>query len=204
MRIALIGDLHGNLPALEAVARDIQGRGADAVYCLGDMTGKGPSSPETLDWALANCAVVLMGNWDDGIADPALSFPDLDWYRAQLGEKRLATLAGGEHVCTTYVPGSGSSAPPGASPGAEADRARRPAPSPGPGSRAGPGGGIRRTPACGAPIRSLPCSRASATCRRPTGTPGPGRPCGLPRASRGRSQNCGASGSPCTSRSRRN
>ena len=40
--------------------------------------------------------------------------------------QRLATLAGGEHVCTTYVPGSGSSAPPGASPGAEADRARRP------------------------------------------------------------------------------
>ena len=94
MRIALIGDLHGNLPALEAVARDIERRRADAIYCLGDMTGKGPNSPETLDWALAHCAVVLMGNWDETVAGLVpTSSSSMAWFRNQLGEKRLAALA---------------------------------------------------------------------------------------------------------------
>ena len=93
MRIALIGDLHGNLPALEAVDRDIRGRHVDAIYCLGDMTGKGPNSPETLDWALARCAVVLMGNWDEAITGLVPTSPSMSWFRDQLGEKRLAALA---------------------------------------------------------------------------------------------------------------
>ena len=36
MRVALVSDIHGNLPALEAVVADIHRRGADQVVCLGD------------------------------------------------------------------------------------------------------------------------------------------------------------------------
>ena len=36
MRIAIVADIHGNLPALEAVVRDIGRRGVDAVVNLGD------------------------------------------------------------------------------------------------------------------------------------------------------------------------
>ncbi|MDR0397390.1 MAG: metallophosphatase family protein, partial [Oscillospiraceae bacterium] len=85
MRIALVADLHGNLPATAAVHDDIKSRGADAIWCLGDVVGKGPDSPETMDWALANCAIVLKGNWDNFIGTN-------EWYAAQLGEQRLRTL----------------------------------------------------------------------------------------------------------------
>jgi len=36
MRIAVISDVHGNLPALEAVLADIEARGADLTVHLGD------------------------------------------------------------------------------------------------------------------------------------------------------------------------
>ena len=49
--IALVADLHGNLPAVEALERDLTARRIRRVWCLGDMVGKGPSSAETLDWA---------------------------------------------------------------------------------------------------------------------------------------------------------
>jgi predicted phosphodiesterase len=46
MRYALISEIHGNLPALEAVLADIDAReGVDVVYHLGDLGGtpRGPT-----------------------------------------------------------------------------------------------------------------------------------------------------------------
>lgn len=95
MRLALIADLHGNLPALEAVAAHIQTQRIDKIYCLGDLVGKGPRSAETLDWARANCDLVLQGNWDECIwAGKYMDNATLDWYRKQLGKERLAYLQG--------------------------------------------------------------------------------------------------------------
>ena len=40
MRVALISDIHANLPALDAVLGDIDRRGnVDAVFHLGDLVG---------------------------------------------------------------------------------------------------------------------------------------------------------------------
>ncbi|WP_443605139.1 metallophosphoesterase family protein, partial [Akkermansia sp.] len=38
-RIALISDIHANLPALEAVMKDIAQHQCEDVYCLGDIVG---------------------------------------------------------------------------------------------------------------------------------------------------------------------
>ena len=46
--IALIGDVHANLPALEAVLRDARERGAIAVLDAGDAVGYGPFPEETV------------------------------------------------------------------------------------------------------------------------------------------------------------
>lgn len=42
MKYALISDVHGNVPALEAVLADVDARGdADVVYHLGRLSNKG-------------------------------------------------------------------------------------------------------------------------------------------------------------------
>lgn len=38
-KIAFISDLHGNLPALEAVLKDIEKEQVSKIYCLGDLVG---------------------------------------------------------------------------------------------------------------------------------------------------------------------
>lgn len=42
MKLAVFGDLHGDVAALEAVLRDAELRGADGVVHLGDILGEGP------------------------------------------------------------------------------------------------------------------------------------------------------------------
>lgn len=66
-RIAIISDIHANLPALRAVYSDIERRGISRIYCLGDLVGKGPYPAETVDEVRARCEVVLQGNWDHKI-----------------------------------------------------------------------------------------------------------------------------------------
>ncbi|MFV5703293.1 metallophosphoesterase family protein [Flavobacterium sp. XS2P12] len=39
MRIAIISDIHANLPALEETLKSIEQQNIDAVYCLGDLVG---------------------------------------------------------------------------------------------------------------------------------------------------------------------
>jgi putative phosphoesterase len=42
MRVAVISDIHANLPALEAVLEDIDRQGVVQTFCAGDLVGQGP------------------------------------------------------------------------------------------------------------------------------------------------------------------
>jgi protein phosphatase len=55
-QMALIGDIHGNLPAFEAVLADIDRRGIERIICLGDVAGKGPSGAAVVDLCRQRCA----------------------------------------------------------------------------------------------------------------------------------------------------
>ena len=88
--IALVADLHGNLPATAALDADLNRRGIETVYCLGDIVGKGPSSAETFDWAIRRCQVIVQGNWDYGIGEKL--FPNDQFYYDQLGPERMQRL----------------------------------------------------------------------------------------------------------------
>ena len=90
MKLALIGDLHGNLPATEAIAREIELAGADEIWYLGDAVGKGPSNAETCDWVMENCTVCVGGNWDYGIG--GREYEADQYYWDQLGEERMKWL----------------------------------------------------------------------------------------------------------------
>jgi len=63
MRIAAISDIHGNLPALQAVLDDIARQGADLVVNLGDILS-GPLLPaETADFLMARPEILtIAGN----------------------------------------------------------------------------------------------------------------------------------------------
>ena len=67
MRIAIISDIHGNLPALEAVLADVGEQHPDAVYCLGDLVGYGASPNEVTERIRAEGIPTIMGNYDDGV-----------------------------------------------------------------------------------------------------------------------------------------
>ncbi len=90
MKLALIADLHGNMPAVNALEKDLERRSIQTVWCLGDLVGKGPNSRETCDWARRHCEYIIAGNWDLGIGTK--HFPKDSYYWDQLGSDRLAFL----------------------------------------------------------------------------------------------------------------
>ena len=67
MRMAIFSDVHGNLPALEAVLADIQAQQFDATYCLGDLVGYGPFPNEVIERICRDQIPTIMGNYDDGV-----------------------------------------------------------------------------------------------------------------------------------------
>lgn len=67
-RIAVFGGVYSNHLALEAAIRDARARGAEALYCLGDLGAFGPH-PDRVFPLLVDAGVhVLRGNYDDSIA----------------------------------------------------------------------------------------------------------------------------------------
>lgn len=90
MKLALIGDLHGNWPATQAMERELTAQGVDEIWFLGDAVGKGPSNALTCDWVRANCTRFVGGNWDYGIGGKEFDADTYFWN--QLGDERLNWL----------------------------------------------------------------------------------------------------------------
>ncbi len=69
MKYALISDIHGNLPALEAVLADLDERGdADATYHLGDLGGYAPWPNEVVALLRERGITGIAGNYDSTVA----------------------------------------------------------------------------------------------------------------------------------------
>ena len=63
-RVALISDVHGNLPAFRAVVEDIRAAGVEKIWCLGDLVGYGAEPDGCVELAREECDVCLAGNHD--------------------------------------------------------------------------------------------------------------------------------------------
>lgn len=63
-KIAILSDIHGNLPALEAVLRDVEECGADQIVFLGDIVGYGASPAECVNLVRRHGGCCVMGNHD--------------------------------------------------------------------------------------------------------------------------------------------
>lgn len=66
-RITVFSDIHANLPALEAVLADIEARGLDNLYCLGDLVGYATSPNEVVAAIRKRGIPTVQGNFDQGV-----------------------------------------------------------------------------------------------------------------------------------------
>ncbi len=95
MRVAVLSDIHGNLPALHAVVDDIARRGVDAIVNLGDSLS-GPLQPlETAAYLMAQPWVQLAGNHERQLLDfaPEKREPSDRYAHAQLNAAAFEWMA---------------------------------------------------------------------------------------------------------------
>ena len=65
MQIAVLADIHGNLPALEAVAAEICQLAPDLVVVAGDFQNRGPNPREVTEFVAKSGWTLLRGNHED-------------------------------------------------------------------------------------------------------------------------------------------
>lgn len=87
MRLAIIADIHGNLPALEAVLADVAAQQVDQLVVAGDLVNRGPQSAAILERLVPFGLPTILGNHEDllsqfidGRVDPA--WLDDPWWAA--------------------------------------------------------------------------------------------------------------------------
>src|SRR5438128_504263 len=69
MRVAALADIHGNLPALEAVLREVEAENPDMIVFCGDVAS-GPMPSETIEVLRGlRRARFVRGNADRGLVD---------------------------------------------------------------------------------------------------------------------------------------
>lgn len=67
--VTIFGDIHGNLPALEAALADMDAQALDPLYCLGDLVGYGTFPNEVIGMIRQRNIPTLMGNYDQGVGN---------------------------------------------------------------------------------------------------------------------------------------
>lgn len=68
VQIAVFSDVHGNLPALDAVLSDMERKGIQQKFCLGDLVDFAPWGNEVIERIKMLNIPCLMGNHDERIA----------------------------------------------------------------------------------------------------------------------------------------
>ena len=101
MRIAVLSDIHANLPALEAVLEAIDESGPDEIWCLGDVVGYGAQPNECAVLTKERASLCLSGNHDLAALDEldistfsSAAARAAQWTMSVLGDDALRYLAG--------------------------------------------------------------------------------------------------------------
>jgi len=117
VRVAALYDIHGNVPALDAVLADVETAGVDLIVFGGDVAA-GPMPAETIERMRALGGRCVMGNADrmmvedfDAASDPAdtdnVMLRAMRWAAARLDRPQRDYLAGFEPTVTVEIDGLG-------------------------------------------------------------------------------------------------
>ena len=104
-RIAIISDIHSNVPAMTAVLRDIEKKNIDFIYCLGDMIGKGPSPAEVIELCKDYCDITILGNWEDFLLQNDIDEDPIAYYRQNISYHQLDYLNSLGYLIEFYLSG---------------------------------------------------------------------------------------------------
>ena len=96
MRAAIIGDIHGNLPALQAVLNHASSQSVDEIWDMGDSVGYGAFPEEVVQFLMHSQIVSIRGNYDTKV----LKFEQKKekWKKKKFHEKWLAFKFAYEHL----------------------------------------------------------------------------------------------------------
>lgn len=99
MRVAVISDIHANLPALEAVLAEIEREGVEEIWCLGDIVGYGADPNACVTLVRERCTLSLLGNHDLAVLGKIDSFSftpsaaeAVHWTRERLTPENVSYL----------------------------------------------------------------------------------------------------------------
>jgi len=94
MRYGIIGDIHGNLEALETAVEACREEGVRAFFCIGDIVGYGANPKECIETVLKLKTVCVAGNHDwavsgkvDTVAFNESARQAVQWTQNELSEK---------------------------------------------------------------------------------------------------------------------
>lgn len=95
MTVAVLSDTHGNLTAYETVLADIDARGIDRIFHLGDIAGKGPRGNACANLTRSRCEGTVLGNWDVFLLseDSTTLSDSARWIRDELSESNREWMA---------------------------------------------------------------------------------------------------------------
>jgi predicted phosphodiesterase len=101
LRLAILSDIHSNLPALEAVLEQIDEARPDQIWCLGDVVGYGAQPNECARLVRDRCGVCLVGNHDlaaleqlDISTFPPAAAAAVRWTRERISAETAEYLGG--------------------------------------------------------------------------------------------------------------
>src|SRR5512135_1250140 len=69
MKFAILGDIHGNLEALQSAYKTALEGGAERIYHLGDLGGYAPFVNEVVDFLIEQGVEGVQGNYDETVAN---------------------------------------------------------------------------------------------------------------------------------------
>ncbi len=99
MKAAIIGDIHSNLEALQAVIKDIKKRRIKRMFCVGDLVGYGANPNECIELCIKESTIIVAGNHDWATIDKTdisafnpVAAEAIRWTQKNISKNRLNRL----------------------------------------------------------------------------------------------------------------